>query len=85
MYTGYFDGLPEDYQTALVEECRVAGQAASKVIEEAAAEAKATLEEAGMTIVSDIDMDAFRAAGEKAYEVLGIVDAKNKVQEEIGK
>jgi hypothetical protein len=38
-----------------------------------------------MTVVSDVDMEAFRAAGEKAYEVLGIVDAKNKVHEEIGK
>ena len=37
-----------------------------------------------MTIVEDVDMDAFRAAGEKAYETLGLVEAKNKVQEEIG-
>jgi hypothetical protein len=30
-------------------------------------------------------MEAFRAAGEKAYEALGIIDAKNKVHAEIGK
>ncbi|MCD1643513.1 C4-dicarboxylate TRAP transporter substrate-binding protein [Aurantimonas coralicida] len=80
----WFDGLPSEYQTALVEECRAAGQATSAEIEEATQTAKATLKERGMTIVEDVDMDAFRAAGEKAYETLGLVEAKNKVQEEIG-
>ena len=81
----WFNGLPEDQQTALVEECRAAGQETSAVIAEAVEKAKAEVQEQGMTVVTDIDMEAFRAAGEKAYEVLGIVDAKNKVHEEIGK
>lgn len=81
----WFNGLPESHQTALVEECRRAGQETSEVIEEAAAKAKAELEERGMTIIEDVDMEAFRMAGEKAYEALGIVDAKNTVQKEIGK
>ncbi|EAS50132.1 putative TRAP dicarboxylate transporter- DctP subunit [Aurantimonas manganoxydans SI85-9A1] len=80
----WFDGLPPEYQTALVEECRAAGQATSAEIEEATQTAKATLKERGMTIVEDVDMEAFRAAGEKAYETLGLVEAKNTVQEEIG-
>ena len=46
---------------------------------------KAEVKEQGMTVVEDIDMDAFRQAGEKAYEVLNIMDAKNKVHAEIGK
>ena len=79
----WFDGLPEDYQTALVEECRTAGQATSREIEAKQAEAKAKLQEAGMTIVEDVDMDAFRAAGDAAYESLGIADAKNTVQSEL--
>jgi hypothetical protein len=37
-----------------------------------------------MTVVSDVDMAAFRKAGEKAYEVLKLTDAKAKVQKEIG-
>jgi TRAP-type C4-dicarboxylate transport system substrate-binding protein len=49
------------------------------------AEAKATLDERGMTIVEDVDLDAFREAGEKAYEALDLVEHKNKVQAEIGK
>lgn len=81
----WFDGLPEDQQTALAEECRTAGQETSAIIAEAVEKAKAEVQEQGMTVVSDVDMEAFRAAGEKAYEVLGIVDAKNKVHEEIGK
>lgn len=81
----WFDNLPQDYQTALVEECRAAGQETSEVIRQATEEAKATLVEQGMTVIEDVDMDAFRAAGEKAYEVLGILDAKNKVHAEIGK
>jgi tripartite ATP-independent transporter DctP family solute receptor len=81
----WFDGLPEEYQTALVEECRAAGQETSATIAEAVAKAKAEVQEHGMTIVEDVDLDAFREAGEKAYEVLGIVDAKNKVHAEIGK
>jgi hypothetical protein len=52
---------------------------------EAADKAEATLRERGMTIVEDVDKEAFRAAGEAAYEALGLVDAKNKVHAEIGK
>lgn len=81
----WFDGLPEDYQTALVEECRAAGQETSRVIETAAEEAKARLVEAGMTIVEDVDLDAFRAAGEQAYETLGLVEARDRVHGEIGR
>ncbi len=80
----WFDALPEEYGKALVEECRTAGQATSAVIQESAEKAKATLEERGMTIVEDVDLEAFRAAGEKAYEALGLTEAKNKVQSEIG-
>jgi tripartite ATP-independent transporter DctP family solute receptor len=81
----WFDKLPADYQTALVEECRKAGQETSKVIQDATEQAKAELRKQGMTVISDVDMAAFRKAGEKAYEVLKLTEAKNKVQEEIGR
>ena len=40
-----------------------------------------------MTIIEkkDIDIDAFRKAGEKAYEVLNITEAKKQVYKELGK
>lgn len=79
----WFNGLPEDYQNALVEECRVAGQDTTAVIAEATEAAKQQLIEAGMTITDNIDIEAFRAAGDAAYEVLGIIDAKNQVQSEM--
>lgn len=81
----WFDGLPEDYQTALVEECRAAGQETSEVIQKAADEAKAQLIERGMTIIEDVDKEAFREAGQQAYEVLGIADARDQVHQEIGR
>ncbi|TWG97939.1 tripartite ATP-independent transporter DctP family solute receptor [Mesorhizobium sp. J18] len=81
----WFNGLPEDQQTALVEECRAVGQETSATVAKAVEEAKAKVQEEGMTVVSDVDMDAFRAAGEKAYEALDLAEAKNKVHEEIGK
>ncbi|WP_366554334.1 C4-dicarboxylate TRAP transporter substrate-binding protein [Aquibaculum sediminis] len=79
----WFNGLPEDYQTALVEECRAAGQETSRVIEQATQEAKAQLQEAGMTIVEDVDLEAFRAAGDAAYEALDLLEARDLVQGEI--
>ncbi|MGE0502116.1 MAG: C4-dicarboxylate TRAP transporter substrate-binding protein [Rhizobiaceae bacterium] len=81
----WFDGLPAEYQTALVEECKAAGRATSEGIAAKAEEIKADLQSKGMEIVTDIDMAAFRAAGEKAYEVLGITDAKKAVHAEMGK
>jgi tripartite ATP-independent transporter DctP family solute receptor len=83
--TQWFDTLPEDFQTALVEECRAAGQETSEVIRQAAEEAKATLRERGMTIVEDVDLAAFREAGQKAYEVLNLMEARQKVYADIGK
>ncbi len=79
----WFNGLPEDYQTALVEECRAAGQETSAEIADAVEQSKAQLVEAGMTVIEDVDIDAFRAAGRAAYETLGIVDAYDTVRGEL--
>ena len=38
-----------------------------------------------MTIVKDVDLAAFRKAGDQAYEVLKISAAKDQVHKEIGK
>jgi tripartite ATP-independent transporter DctP family solute receptor len=81
----FFNGLPADYQTALVEECQKAGRATSEKILASEAKTKDLLKEKGMTIVSDLDKAAFRKAGEKAYEVLGLTDARKQVYSEIGK
>jgi tripartite ATP-independent transporter DctP family solute receptor len=81
----WFDSLPKDYQTALVEEADKAGEATSKEIFRLEGEVEQQLKGRGMTIVEDVDLAAFRKAGEKAYEVLNILDAKKAVHKEIGK
>ena len=81
----WFDGLPADQQAALTEECQAAGRATSEGIAAAAEEIKNDLQSKGMEIVTDIDLDAFREAGAKAYEVLGITEAKQALDAEMGR
>jgi TRAP-type C4-dicarboxylate transport system substrate-binding protein len=81
----FFDSLPADYQKILVEECDKAGEETSRRIFQLEAEVKKDLQKRGMVVVDKVDLAAFRKAGEKAYEVLKISDAKNAVHKEIGK
>jgi tripartite ATP-independent transporter DctP family solute receptor len=81
----WFDSLPKDLQATLIEECDKAGEETSKTIFKLEAEVEQQLKSRGMTIVKDVDLAAFRKAGDKAYEVLKIQDAKNAVHKEIGK
>jgi TRAP-type C4-dicarboxylate transport system substrate-binding protein len=81
----WFNGLPKDHQAILVEECDKAGEETSRQILKLEAEVKEQLKKRGMTIVENVDLAAFRAAGEKAYEALKIRDAKAAVHKEIGK
>ena len=81
----FFNELPTDYQSVLVEECEKAGEETSNRIFKLEAEVKEQLKKRGMTVVEDVDLAAFRKAGEKAYEVLKLTDVKNAVHKEIGK
>ncbi len=83
----WFNSLPADYQKILVEECEKAGIETSKLIlEKLEKEVKADLTtKRGMIVVDNVDIAAFKKAGEKAYEVLKIADVKDKVFKEIGK
>jgi TRAP-type transport system periplasmic protein len=81
----WFDKLPKEHQAILIEECDRAGEETSKEIFRLEAEVEQQLKGRGMTIVEDVDLAAFRKAGDKAYEVLKIIDAKNAVHKEIGK
>lgn len=81
----FFNSLPADYQKILVEECDKAGEETSKQIFKLEGEVKQQLKGRGMIVVEDVNLPAFRKAGEKAYEVLKITDAKNAVHKEIGK
>jgi tripartite ATP-independent transporter DctP family solute receptor len=81
----FFDTLPKEYQAALVDECSKAGDETSERILRLENEVKQQLKGRGMTIIEDVDMAAFRKAGEKAYEALKLTDVKNAVHKEIGK
>lgn len=81
----FFDTMPKEYQNILVEECNIAGDETSKEIVRLEAEVKLQLKGRGMTIVEDVDLAAFRKAGEKAYEALKLTDVKAAVFKEIGK
>ena len=81
----WFASLPAEYQRILVEECDRAGEATSRRIFKLEAEVEADLRKRGMTIVKDVDMAAFRKAGDQAYATLKILEAKNQVHKEIGK
>jgi tripartite ATP-independent transporter DctP family solute receptor len=81
----WFNSLPAAYQRALIEECDKAGAATSRRIFKLEAEVEEQLKKRGMTIIEDVDLAAFRKAGDKAYEVLNIKAAKDAVHREIGK
>jgi tripartite ATP-independent transporter DctP family solute receptor len=80
----WFDGLPAEQQAALVEECRTAGRTTSEKIVANADVIKADLQTKGMEVVTDVDIEAFKKAGEKAYEALGITEAKKALDAEMG-
>jgi len=82
----WFNALPPEYQKILVEECDKAGVETSKLIlEKLEKEVKEDLIKRGMIVVDNVDLAAFKKAGEKAYEVLKIADVKKKVFIELGK
>jgi len=81
----WFNSLPDDYQKILVEEADKAGKETSRAMEEDVPQLKKELKQQGMTINESPDVDAFREAGEAAYEKLDLTDARDKIWSEIGK
>jgi len=83
----WFNSLPAEYQKILQEECDRAGREVSREVEQFSEDAKENLKKEGMIVIpySELDIPAFKAAGIKAYETLGILDAYNQVHKEIGK
>jgi TRAP-type transport system periplasmic protein len=81
----FFDTLPPEFQTVLVEECKRAGRETSEKILASEQTVKQQLKGRGMTIVEDVDLAAFRAAGEAAYQKLDLTEVKQAVHKEIGK
>lgn len=83
----WFNSLPAEYQTILVEEADAAGYVVSQSIQDNADLVRQQLIDAGVTVVpfEEVDVAAFKAAGEKAYEVMGITEAKEAIYKGLGK
>ena len=79
----WFDSLPEEYQKILVEECDRDGLETSYGMEEGIPDFRKRAEEKGMTIIQDINIEAFKEAGKAAYEVLGIADVREQIIKEL--
>jgi TRAP-type C4-dicarboxylate transport system substrate-binding protein len=81
----FFQSLPQEYRTALVEECRRAGQETSRRVAEREQEVRRQMASRGMTVVEDVDLAAFRRAGARAYEALGLAAERDAVLREMGR
>lgn len=79
----WFDKLPPELQTILMEESLAAGDSASRATEASLKDIEAQMRAKGMTI-SEIDVAPFRQATEGVYEKLGYGDLRKKVQTTIG-
>jgi tripartite ATP-independent transporter DctP family solute receptor len=81
----FFDSLPREFQQALVEEADRAGLETSRRIQQLEAEVRPLVRARGMTIVEDVDLPAFRRAGERAYEVLNLTEQRRAVFRDMGR
>lgn len=84
----WFNSLPVEYQKILEEECNKAGLEVSRAyLEDIDPRNRQLLESRGMTIIpeSQIDMAAFRKAGDAAYTKLNLMNARNQIYNEMGK
>ncbi|HUV08269.1 MAG TPA: C4-dicarboxylate TRAP transporter substrate-binding protein [Spirochaetia bacterium] len=84
----WFASLPPEYQKVLEEECDKAGLEVSRnYMEVLDVQSAKELQAKGVTVIpaSEIDLKAFKAAGEKAYQKLNLVAARDQIYKEIGK
>lgn len=81
----FYNSLPAEYQKILVEEADKAGLETSRLMEKEIATLKQELTGKGMTIVQDVDVKAFKQAGEAAYKTLNLTSTRDQIYKELGK
>jgi tripartite ATP-independent transporter DctP family solute receptor len=79
----WFDKLPKELQTILIEESIAAGDSASRATEASLKDLEAKMRERGMTI-AEIDVTPFRKATEVVYDKLGYNDLRKAVEAQLG-
>lgn len=65
---GFFQGLTSEMQDTLLQESHAAADEMTELYRNANEEARQTLEDNGMTIIEDVDLDAFRKATEPMWD-----------------
>ena len=80
----WFDSLPAEFQTILLEEAFNAGIVASQAVLDLEAEHLETLLAQGLTLV-DVDIDAFRTATDEVFDELGFRELKDAIDSELGR
>lgn len=84
----WFNSLPAEYQKILEEECNKAGlEVSRRYMEELDVQSLQKLKAEGVTIIpeSEIDMAAFRKAGDDAYRKLNLLEVRDQIYKELGK
>jgi len=83
----WFNKLPEEYQKILIDECNKAGLEVSEQLQRNADQDRQFMIDQGMNYIpyEELDVDAFKKAGQAAYEILKVVEAREAVYAELGK
>lgn len=80
----WFETLPEDLQKILLEETKAVAEENAREIESLQTEYEEKMVSEGMEIIEP-NVEEFKKAADKAYEVLGYVELREKIYNEIGK
>ncbi|KKK37519.1 C4-dicarboxylate ABC transporter substrate-binding protein [Mesobacillus campisalis] len=80
----WFETLPEDLQTLLLEETRAVAEGNAKEIADMQGELEEKLKAEGVEVVEP-DVEAFKKAAEQAYEKLGFTELREQIYKEIGR
>lgn len=79
--------LPEEFQQIIIEETEAAGERTSQRLAEQDDFYREEMEKAGMEVIpyEELDIEAFKAKAEAAYDELGITEAVNSLKADLGK
>lgn len=80
----WFNSLPKEYQTIVLEEAKKAGENTARKVIKLADEYEDRMVEEGMTVI-DLDTEVFKNAAQKAYIELDFVDLKEQLYKEMNK
>ena len=83
----WFNKLPKEYQTILIDECDKAGLEVSETLNKNAEQDKQFMISKGMTYIphSELDVKAFKESGKKVYEQFQLLEVRDKIYKELGK